>query len=207
MTASRRRLLASAALVPCCLLGGCRYVADRVGDLLDPFRFAVGVGPGLYADVRVTDFAATGLGYCDMTAAGMNGRHAFSDADLAGAGVGLLVSQSLRIQSGWSLVPGDSSQPDPMLGDAMQLLIVLPLGAGRCDAYSLSDRGLRVADVRAGVALGYVGLDVGFSPGEFVDLLLGFVGIDIAGDDAAGREPAPATEPEPVDPAARAAKR
>jgi hypothetical protein len=45
------------------------------------------------------------------------------------------------------------------------------------------------ADVGADVALGYVGLGLGVSPGEFVDLLLGFVGIDIGGDDMFGRAP------------------
>lgn len=37
-------------------------------------------------------------------------------------------------------------------------------------------------DLRAGVALG-AGVEVGFHPGEFVDFMLGFVGIDIFGDD------------------------
>lgn len=38
-------------------------------------------------------------------------------------------------------------------------------------------------DIEAGVFLGVVGVRAGFSPGQFADFLLGWVGIDIAGDD------------------------
>jgi hypothetical protein len=37
--------------------------------------------------------------------------------------------------------------------------------------------------------LGGVGLEIGFSPGEAADFVLGLVGIDIAGDDATKRSP------------------
>ena len=88
------------------------------------------------------------------------------------------------------LLPGDTSgfrygQDVP----GTQILFI-PGDAPRCNGYSFAERGLRMADVGADVALGYVGLGLGVSPGEFVDLLLGFVGIDIAGDDVADREPA-----------------
>lgn len=42
-------------------------------------------------------------------------------------------------------------------------------------------------DIEAGVFAGIVGARVGFSPGEFVDFLLGWFGVDIAGDDEARR--------------------
>ena len=38
-------------------------------------------------------------------------------------------------------------------------------------------------------AAAIVGFDLGFSPGEFVDFLLGWFGLDIAGDDRALPEP------------------
>ena len=57
---------------------------------------------------------------------------------------------------------------------------------------------LHVFDVEAGVFIGVVGARAGFSPGEFVDFLLGWVGVDIAGDDRAlTTVKAPAVEPTP----------
>jgi hypothetical protein len=41
---------------------------------------------------------------------------------------------------------------------------------------------LHVFDVEFGLSL-FFGFDVGFSPGEFLDFLLGWFGIDIANDD------------------------
>ncbi|MCZ6691122.1 MAG: hypothetical protein O7H41_16160 [Planctomycetota bacterium] len=38
-------------------------------------------------------------------------------------------------------------------------------------------------DIEAGVFVGIIGVRAGFSPGEFVDFLLGWFGVDIAGDD------------------------
>ena len=42
---------------------------------------------------------------------------------------------------------------------------------------------LHLFDIEAGVFVGIIGARAGFSPGEFVDFLLGWVGVDIAGDD------------------------
>ena len=42
---------------------------------------------------------------------------------------------------------------------------------------------LHAFDVEAHACLGVLGVHVGFSPGEFVDFLLGWFGLDIAGDD------------------------
>jgi hypothetical protein len=56
----------------------------------------------------------------------------------------------------------------------------------------LADRNVRVADVGASLTLGVVSVSLGFSAGEVLDLLLGVVGIDLAGDDDASRPPPPA---------------
>ncbi|MCZ6687975.1 MAG: hypothetical protein O7H41_00020 [Planctomycetota bacterium] len=42
---------------------------------------------------------------------------------------------------------------------------------------------LHVFDVEVGVFIGVVGVRAGFSPGEFLDFILGWFGVDIAGDD------------------------
>ena len=64
-------------------------------------------------------------------------------------------------------------------------------------ACSLAERDVRVADVGASLTVGVVGVSVGFSPGEVLDLLLGVVGIDLAGDDDASRPPPPPATDEP----------
>jgi hypothetical protein len=197
------RVLAGLALAVGGLLGGCNYARNRVNDLLDPFQCAVGVGPGLYADVRVTDFAATGLGCRDMTAVGALGRHVITEAEMHSLGAGVVVWQLQTIHDSHPSLPGDPSQPGLLLWSATQMLIVLPVGAGICDGYSLSERGLHAADLRAGVGLGYLGLDIGFSPGQFVDLLLGFVGIDLAGDDVFGSTPSEPASADAAEPASR----
>jgi hypothetical protein len=177
-------LLAAAAA------GGCSYVKNRTNDLLDVFRFDVGWGPGLYAEARVTDFAALFLGYRDLQLAGMHGRFVGS-ATAMDLGLGPVVWGG-STQNTVPLLPGDTSQFDvdyavprrPMVGE----MLVLPVYIGT----SLSPRGLRSTDLGADVTLGYVSVGVGFSPGEFIDLLLGFFGIDLGGDDVFGREAAAA---------------
>ena len=47
-------------------------------------------------------------------------------------------------------------------------------------------------DLEAGLFLGIIGCRVGFSPGQFADFLLGWFGLDIAGDDTKVPDPEPA---------------
>jgi hypothetical protein len=42
---------------------------------------------------------------------------------------------------------------------------------------------IHLFDLEAGVGLLFLGIDVGFSPGQFFDFLLGWFGLDLAGDD------------------------
>jgi hypothetical protein len=183
-----RRLPGSVVVTACALLCGCSYVKNRTNDLLDVFRFDVGFGPGLYAEARVTDFAAVGLGFRDQELASMFGRFV-GNPEVSSVALGPFVLGGRVSLDMKPLLPGDTSgfrygQDVP----GTQILFI-PGDAPRCNGYSFAERGLRMADVGADVALGYVGLGLGVSPGEFVDLLLGFVGIDIGGDDMFGRAP------------------
>jgi len=185
---------------------GCTYLRDRANDLLDPFRVDVGVGFGLYADARATDFVATGVGVHALHAAGWHGRHV-GTGELGGLGLGLLML-------------GDAEfAMSPLLGEPASFvrahdvvpgqLLVFACNGMKCGLvrYTLAERGLHVADVGASATIGVVGVGLGFSPGELLDCLLGFFGIDIAGDDARPSEPttmpttttaeAPKREPEP----------
>lgn len=178
-------------------LGSCSYLKNRANDLLDSFRFELGVGPGLYAEARATDFAAVGLGFCAQQNAAMRGRFAGTDAEVTSMGLGPFILGSSATWSFKPLLAGDPSTPESCDGIVPAQFLLFPMmGFGSCaDDYSLAERGLRVADLGASVTLGYVGAGIGFSPGEFVDLLLGFVGIDIAGDDVFGRATAAEAPP------------
>lgn len=181
---NRARALATSLLLPLC---GCSYLENRANDLFDVFSVRVGTGPGLYAGARVTDFTATGLGYRMLRMAGTHGRFGFGDADVSSMAVAILVQDGFQP---WDAAPllGDPSRRDPPAHLGAQYLFFLPRDELHCGTYSIERRGLRVADVNASVAVGWVGLDVGFSPGELLDLLFGLAGIDLAGDDASGAD-------------------
>jgi hypothetical protein len=195
------RLLLVAVVATCC---GCSYLKNRANDALDVFRLQASWGPGLYASARATDFCATGLGMRLQETVGMYGRYGFTDfpwpeAQALGFGVAVL-EDSIPYQLE-PLLDDTSQLDDGERPVGMQVLFFLPSMGMKCEAgYSVADRGLRVADVNASLALVYVGADVGLSPGELIDLLLGFAGIDVADDDAFGRgdtkqDESPATPP------------
>ena len=184
------RLLLLAVVATCC---GCSYLKNRANDALDVFRLQASWGPGLYASARATDFCATGLGVRLQETIGMYGRYGFTgfpwpEAQAMGLVV-MVVEDSIPYKQKLEPLLDNTSQlEDGELPVGMQLLFFLPSMGMRCEAgYSVADRGLRVADLNASLAVIWVGTDVGFSPGELIDLLLGFAGIDVADDDAFGR--------------------
>jgi hypothetical protein len=193
------RMLRRTGLVACALLCGCTYLQNRANDLLDPFRFDVGFTPGLHVDARATDFAALGVGVKGGVIVGLHGRFAVRYRT-ASVGIGpLMLGEVFRLEA--SPLIGESKYDADHDMVPSQIAVVLPrMGVERPRPWSLERRGLHVADIGVNVAA-VVGAGVGFSPGEFVDLLLGFVAIDMAGDDVAGRaeaqqqDPATTTEP------------
>jgi len=188
--------LRGTGLAACLLLCGCNYVKNRVNDLLDPFRFDVGIGPGLYAEARATDFAAVGVGARFQEIVAMHGRFVSTDIDAFALGLGPFVLGSHHALDLQPLLAADPSEHDADHGVVAAQFLFFPSMGMKCEAgYELANRGLRLADLGGTLALGYVGVGAGLSPGEFVDLLLGFVGIDIAGDDGFGRPEPPAEEP------------
>lgn len=192
-----RRLPSSAAVVACALVCGCSYVKNRTNDLLDPFHLDVGYSPGLYVDARATDFAAIGLGARGGHMVGVHGRFAVSYTTVNVALGPVMLGDVIRPEAS-ALLGGESAYDrnhDILPG---QMFFIPLLGSEHAPDWSLERRGVHVADFGANVAVGIVGAGIGFSPGEFVDLLLGFVGIDIAGDDVSGRPPTP-SEGAPVD--------
>ncbi len=167
-------------------LCGCTYLKNRTNDLLDPFRFDVGFTPGLHVEARATDFAALGLGVKGGTVVGVHGRFVVRHGTVS-LGLGpVMLGDTLHPESD-ALLGGESSYSRDHDLVPGQMFFVPLLGTEHAPDWSLARRGLHVADIGVSAAA-VVGAGVGFSPGEFLDLLLGFVGIDIAGDDVFGGE-------------------
>lgn len=177
--------------------GACGYLRDRAHDLLDPFRVDVGYGLGLYADVRATDWLAAGAGLHRMHTAGLHGRFVGSST-IGQAGLPLMMAGEAK--SAMAPLLGGTSRFDWRRDVVPGQILVFPMmhtGRTGMSAWSLAERDVRVADVGASLTVGVVGVSVGFSPGEVLDLLLGVVGIDLAGDDDASRPPPPPATDEP----------
>lgn len=186
MTSARqcgwRSLLLATILLPSM---SCSYVKNRSNDLLDVFWLDVDVGLWPSVDLHVTDFFGLGLGYSDQSVPLVNwhGRHVGS-VPRKTMGFGAVIAATVY-QHESNMVPilsgsgsyDDNVQSPPKLAAFMPTYFVKP--------YRASDRGLRLADVAASVTAG-LGVRVGFSPGELLDFVLGFVGIDLGDDDCFG---------------------
>ncbi len=197
--------LLALSLLP--LLGSCNYLADRALDAIDPFRVAIGVGTvggirgealglldtGIYFGLK-PNAMALGLRY---------GRPYFVDL-----GDGRLVGDQSEIIVNTSVVNMDIGQGSYAYGS--RNVAVLPALLSWVDAtpenyawlvpkegedyddyhwiwspYAVKNvryAQIHAFDIELDLAiLGY--LDMGFSPGEAVDFLLGFLTIDLAADD------------------------
>jgi len=188
------------------LPAGCQYAKDRALDYLDPLRFVVGAGTpigvrtsanGLY-DTGLMIGAkprATALGWNYGTPLILDRNDAHLDVDQAQ----IVQATSVRkldfehgdyasARSSFALLPALFSWVDAT--PTTSEWVVPDQGADFEDSrwiWSANDARTRYAqvhafDVEVGLAC-FVYLDVGFSPGEFLDFLLGFFLIDIAGDD------------------------
>lgn len=180
----RTSLLASLVL----LFGGCSYLKNRANDVFDVIRFDIGVDFGLYAAARATDFAAVAFGAKGTPAHGMVGVHGRFAVRYGTLSVGVgpwILGERLDVEP-VALLGGESAYDRAQDVVPGQMLVLPLLGVEHAPDWSLEQRGLRVADAGADVTVGLVGIGLGFSPGEFLDLLLGVVGIDLAGDDVFG---------------------
>lgn len=143
---------------------GCAYTRDRAADLADLFVLEGGLGFGLHADVKGTDFAHLGFGYADLRKASLRGRDAYNTRDRE---VGLPASPLLvyaAVRDG-------------------HLHRLGHLHANGLELRDGQDRWIRRFDVGAGFTAGLLMARIGFSPGEFFDFLAGLIGLDPAGDD------------------------
>lgn len=197
-TAARGSLLVLALAA-----SGCCYLQNRFADLLDVASVDVGYGPGVYAEARATDFLVPGLGvHSYLEAYSLHGRYSGPVDRWSGFGLPPFMTATTYMPVDGrlvSVVDGDRSGYDlhmepPWASYAMCIPGAWLGSLDHAPGYSLGKRGLRVADVSVhGQCL--VGVRLGFSPGEAVDWLLGWFGLDLSRDDACGRQSGDAGHP------------
>ncbi len=168
----------SAALLVAAMTASCAWSRDRGADLADLFVVEGSLGLGASVDVKATDLLHVGVGYAHARKAGLRGRQAewLRDREVGLPASLLLVAGALRDGRPWRLGDWHTNSGELWHGHSPW----------------------RAADLELGVFAGFLGLRLGFSPGELVDLLAGLVGLDPAGDDLSPEfQPAPG---EPVEP-------
>jgi hypothetical protein len=179
----RWRALILLALLP---LAGCaHYWRDRARDFADPvgLRF---IGSGLGASVRATHFVQAGLlGVFSVEGhnPGIMGRKCRLGAppyQAFEAGLAPLAylrradGEARAIVLGRSFLAGGAGTEESPAPGRWTFLPGRKLYSGGYDR--------RLFDFGAGVYL-FLGLDLSFNPAELLDLILGFTGLDLLGDD------------------------
>ena len=156
----------------CSAVGG--YLRDRGADAADVLKLQGSVGLGLAADAKLGDALHLGLGYADVRKVGFSGREGVWLRDRE---VGFPVSLLLWVGA---LRDGRVNRLGHLHANVDELWQLRPA---------------RWGEVEVGAFLGVLGVRVGVSLVELVDLLAGLVGFDPLADDR-GLEPPPGELPE-----------
>lgn len=196
-----------AALLLAFLLAGCQYLKDRAADFLDPYRIGVGVGTAVGVRTRQLGLVDTGLmigvkpratslGWRYGTPAILMDGDPRIDADQAEVikttsliGLDYAHGSYQSARNSAALLPGLLSWVDATpAGSEWVVPETGDLFADRHWLWSATAFGEdRYQQVHAFDLEGEIALlayyDVGFSPGEVVDFLLGWFLLDIAKDD------------------------
>ena len=204
-------LRSSAAILLLALLcSACNATANRGLDFLDQFRFVVGVTSGGGVRVNAGGIVHTGMNIgikADGTAFGWKygtpksfytpSADVTFDADQALLFTTTTVSRlnyragSYRLgRESFFLLPALFSRVDSARPDEIRWYVPeegIQLNERNWIWSREAIRGTRAAQIRAfdlELEIGFIGyLDMGYSPGETLDFLLGFFGIDLADDD------------------------
>lgn len=181
----RRRLLPGLVVCLAPFLAGCSYLERRAGDLSDVVRFELG-WPAVGAYVHATPLLGTGLDL--WTAYPVYGATAGNYQSRV-PGQGELGAYSLVLwhARGYDTRPEDRDPANPddfPAPDAGAITQIHRLHWPFEEAPSPEVlEPIHWLDLEADVALG-VGLRLRLSPGQLADFVLGWFGLDIAGDDA-----------------------
>ncbi|MFG0320545.1 MAG: hypothetical protein ACF8XB_24955 [Planctomycetota bacterium JB042] len=160
------------------------YWTARALDLADavPVSFANGVGLG--AEVRVTPFVGVGAGWAEVERYGFDAGRSGPRWSEREWGIPLWsyerVGRTLEDAESWP--GGDPEEAGDVFARAATF-VVWPQRACRDDGVAARWSAWEALDVEVGLVLGFLGLRVGFSPLQTVDLLAGLLDHDPAGDD------------------------
>ncbi|MBI4565861.1 MAG: hypothetical protein HY716_14330 [Planctomycetes bacterium] len=177
----KRRRGLSVLLVTAALgASGCTYVRDRVLDFGDIWRMEGSVGVGAQVTASAGELAHVGLGSSRRYTLGWTYGHAVSEKR---------TEDHLPLSYIWSLAdPNEESLHSLKLGDESAVAqhrcaLILPYGIG---GSTLRKPPIHFWNLEIGVLAGILGVELGFSLGEFADFLVGWAGLDLAADDASG---------------------
>lgn len=163
------------------LASGCRGpgpVADRLRDLADCWTLTVSAGPEASATVHLTDalhLAAGGGVHVEAGLAG--GRPGAAGVAVIGLPAAPLLEDGV-LHGRYLFTEASGAWRADDVEDECYIVHALDLPPTHPRTHAV-----RALDVEVGGAL-LLGARFGFSPGELVDFLLGFVGVDLARDDA-----------------------
>ena len=178
-------------VLACVALTSCSYVKNRTNDLLDVFWLDVDIGALASAQVRCTDFLATGagIGIQKYPLFNLHGRY-FGQLERGTGGLPMMGPMNLYSRFGEMapVLEGSPDYPNAIQPPPMNFWFFYPtepMGDRRGPKYRMQKRGWRIADCAIG-ATAILGVRVGISPGHLVDFVCGLFGYDPASDDVFG---------------------
>ncbi|MBI2931518.1 MAG: hypothetical protein HYY16_07685 [Planctomycetes bacterium] len=173
-----KRLLIAWLAVPSV---GCAYAGDRLRDFGDLWRVEFGVGAGIQADVTAGELAHVGVGSSRRWTAGFRYGEAVAEKR---------VEDHFPLSFVWTIVTPDTESLHSLRwGDATRsqhrCFWLLP---GELKRGTYEKERIHYYDVEVSAFGVLVGVQLGFSLGQFVDWITGFFGADLGQDDGELRE-------------------
>lgn len=161
-----------------CFALGCTYAGNRARDFSDIFRIEGNAGLGLRANVTAGELVHAGVG---------SSRHHSVGLVYGVAESRWQIEDHFPLSYVYTLIEPESE-------NLHEIDLGTPQNLARHRCYMLFPGGLHGGelykspihyfDIEVGVLAGVLGIEVGFSIGEFFDWLLGFFTLDIADDDS-----------------------
>jgi len=143
-------------------IAGCAPLPGRSQDFARCWRIDVDLGLGAYAGVNVGDAAHLGVGFTAGARIGEAYGHVEGGSTYCNLGILFLHSQAFH-KGGWDITPDNPDCPG--------CAAVVP---GLYNGHPRST--LHHADIELTLFAGIFGIEIGFSPGEFVNWIAGFFG-------------------------------
>ena len=172
------------AMVLLCVLflfNGCSYFGDRARDFKDSFILNGGGGMILHTQVQITSYFKPSLGYGIYDTAVSVGKTKDRSPEVRST---FFDDKNDFMNIGYFLYDGDMSW-----STAKNAERILGFPANKYARKEINDQPwVDRFDVGVGVVLLPGGVQLGVSPGQFVDFILGIFCIDIAGDDTVDEE-------------------